>query len=400
MDGQQDVRISHLRALIVSELKQVWNNKRNVVLMVVAPVITGIVFGFVAWGSPQGIHTTVFVDNPLNLPANAQVQQLIYDINNYRRDDGSKPFSVTVELNSQGAAMKRLEEGKTRAVIIIKQDENGIEGVQVVADVAETLISVEFQQILPQLFSKYAKEISIKDLSEFLTEQQGVPASTATQEASQIMTPFETTFRTDSWKDLKYFDFFASAYMIIMAVVLPMNISLMSLTSERSTGTIERIFVSPYRRSEIITGKLLAHSIFAVIYSVLFVVTLKLVFNVALGNIGLVLLTCTLVGINGVVLGLGISAVTRTEAESLLVGMMVFLGAAALMTYMVPWETMHVVARYLSQAVPYTYGIQTVRRINMVGLGLSDIWPNLVILFGFIVAQAAIAIPILRRQVT
>ena len=56
--------------------------------------------------------------------------------------------------------------------------------------------------------------------------------------------------------------------------------------------------------------------------------TLKAVFNVALGNIGLVLLTRTLGGINGVVLGLAISAVTRTEADSLVVRMMVFVGTA------------------------------------------------------------------------
>jgi ABC-2 type transport system permease protein len=400
VDGQQDMRVSHLQAIIVSELKQVWNNKRNVLLMVVAPVITGIIFGFVAYRSPTAMDTTVFVDNPLHLPASAQVQKLISDISNYRRDDGSKPFSVTVELDSQGAAMKRLEEGKTRAVIIIRQGEDGIESIKVVTDVAETLLSVEFQQILPKIFSSYAKEISIQDLSEFLQEQMGVPASTATQESNQIMTPFKATFKSNAGKDLKYFDFYASAYMVIMAIVLPMNISLMSLTSERSTGTIERIFVSPYGRSEIITGKLLAHSIFALIYSALFVFTLKAVFNVALGNMGLVLLTCTLMGITGVILGLVISAVTRTEAESLLVGMMVFLGSAALMTYMVPLETMNVVAKYLSQAIPFTYGIETIRRINMVGLGLSDVWINLVIIFGFIVALTVVAIPILRRQVT
>ena len=214
------------------------------------------------------------------------------------------------------------------------------------------------------------------------------------------MTPFETTFRSNAWKDLKYFDFYASAYMVLMAIVLPMNVALMSLTSERSSGTIERIFVSPYARSEIMGGKLLAHSILALIYAILFMATLKAVFNVTLVNVGLVFLVCALCGINGVILGLVISAVTRSEAESLLVGMMVFLGSAALVTYMVPWETMHAVARYVSQAIPFTYGFQTIRRINMVGLGLSDIWPNLVILFGFIVAQTAVAIPILRRQVT
>jgi ABC-type Na+ efflux pump permease subunit len=394
------MRMSHVRALILSELKRVWNDKAIVTEIIVVPIAMGILFGFIAYRSPTTMDTTVFVDNALHVPVNTQVQKLIYDIDNYRRADGSKPFSVTVELNSQADAMKRLEEGKTRAVIIIKQGEDGIESIDVVADVAAGLIYVEYQQILPQIFSSYAKEISIKTLSEYLTERNGVPASTATQEATQIMNPVETTFRTDAWKDLKYFDFYAAAYMLLLAIALPFNISVVSLSTERSTGTIERIFVSPFSRSEIITGKLAAYSILVLIYGILMMVTLKAVFDVALVNIGLTLLIITLCGINGVILGLMISTVTRTEAESVVVGTMVFLALAAMMTYMVPRETMHPIAKFLSEITPFPYGFDSIRRVNMVGLGLSDVWHNLVILGGFIIAQTLIAIPILRRQVT
>jgi ABC-2 type transport system permease protein len=188
--------------------------------------------------------------------------------------------------------------------------------------------------------------------------------------------------------------------MVLLAIALPFNISVVSLSTERSTGTIERIFVSPFSRSEIITGKLVAYSILALIYGILFMVTLKAVFDIALVNIGLTLLIITLCGINGVILGLMISTITRTETESVVVGTMIFLGLAALMTYMVPRETMHPIAKFLSEITPFPYGFDAIRRVNMVGLGLSDVWHNLVILGGFIIAQTLIAIPILRRQVT
>jgi ABC-2 type transport system permease protein len=173
-----------------------------------------------------------------------------------------------------------------------------------------------------------------------------------------------------------------------------------SLSTERSTGTIERIFVSPFSKSEIISGKLVAYSILALIYGIIFMITLKAVFDVALVNIGLTLLIITLCGINGVILGLLISTVTRTETESVVVGTMIFLGLAALMTYMVPWETMHPIAKFLSKITPFPYGFEAIRRINMVGVGFLDVWRNLVILVGFIIAQTLIAIPILRRQIS
>lgn len=393
------MRISHLRVIALAELKRVWNAKRFLVLLVVSPIVTCIAFGFVAYRNPEAMDTTIFVDHPRPAPVHKEIQQIIYEIDNYRREDGSRPFSVIVEHNSRGAAMQRLDEGKTRAVIILEQGKDGLQAIEVIADVAETVLTAEFTQELPKIFGKYSKETSIKLLTEFLTEQEKVSPETAIQKATRIMSPFETTFETNAWRELRYFDFYASAMILILTMALPLSLSLISITSERTTGTIERIFVSPYKKSEIIGGKMLAHSMFAIMFAILIVVTLKSVFDIALGNIGLVLLAATLIGINGVILGLLISSVTHTEAESVIVGIMCIFAIMGLITYIVPWETMSPIAKYVSHMIPFTYGIQTIRQINMAGLGFSDIWLNLVILFGAIIAQTLIAIPLLRREI-
>ena len=145
--------------------------------------------------------------------------------------------------------------------------------------------------------------------------------------------------------------------------------------------------------------KVVAYSIFAIIIAIIFVGTLKLIFNVALGNFGLVMAIAILVGINGAVLGLLVSSVTYSEAESVVMGMLGMLGALALMTYLFPWETMHPIARFLSNLLPFTYGIQIIRQVNMVGVGIDYIWPNLVILGIYIVGLTMIAIPVLKRQI-
>jgi ABC-type multidrug transport system permease subunit len=60
---------------------------------------------------------------------------------------------------------------------------------------------------------------------------------------------------------------------------------------------------------------------------------------------------------------------------------------------------MHAISKYISYAIPYTYGVQAIRHINLVGAGFSDIWPDLIILFGFIVAQALLATQVLKREI-
>jgi ABC-2 type transport system permease protein len=140
-------------------------------------------------------------------------------------------------------------------------------------------------------------------------------------------------------------------------------------------------------------------TIFAVIIIILVLFTLKILFDITLGNIALVLLVSVLVGVNAVILGLLISSITYSESESILLAIMCFLGLLIQMTYLIPWESMHAISKFISYAIPYTYGVQAIRSINLVGAGLADIWRDLIIMFGFIVIQALIATQLLKREI-
>jgi ABC-type Na+ efflux pump permease subunit len=329
-----------------------------------------------------------------------QVRDVFDGINNYVVDDGSQPFSLAMEPDSRGAAMRKLEEGRTRAVIIMTQKDDSLEGIEAVIEVTETVVSDEYMLELPRVLGQYSTEISASRLQDFLDAQAKLYGVEPSGRARDIAAPLEVNYQTNEWKELRYFDFYASAIMIILAMLLPLSLSLIAITSERTRGTLERVFVSPFRQSEIISGKMLAYSAFAVLFVLLVIGTLKAVFNITVGNVGLVVLIATLVGVNGVILGLIISAVTRNEAESVTVGIMAVFAIMGLMTYIVPWETMHPIARTVSHFIPYTYGIQASRLVNMVGLGFSDVWTYLLILAGFIVVQTLLAFPLLRRKIT
>jgi ABC-2 type transport system permease protein len=394
------MNINRALVITISELKQVWNNKRFLALLVLAPIIISIGFGFIAYQNPAGIDTTIFVDSPFGLPDSSEIQNIINDIGNYVRDDGSKPFMVKVELNSRQAALERLDAGLTRAVVILDQGSDGqLSGVEVFCGVGDTVISGAVEKELGNYFDSYAQEISSKQLAAVMVAKTDKVSPVFSTRNTSISSGVPTTFLTDAWKTLRYFDFYASAMIVIISVGMPLTLSVISITSERSRGTIERIFVSPFHKSEIILGKVIAHSLFAVILSVLFVGALKILFDVALGNIGLVLLLAILVGINAAVLGLLISSITYSEFESVTIGIMSMLGIMASMTYLFPWETMHPSIRIISGLIPFTYGIQTIRQVNMLGVGISQVWPNLLILIGFIILLVLISIPVLKREI-
>ncbi len=392
------MKISYILQLAWAELKQVWNNKRFLFLLVVVPIVICVSFGFIAYHKPVDMSTAVLVDRAPGEPVSAAVQKVIDGIDGYTRDDGSRPFAVSVEAESEDAALRSLDEGSLRAVVVLTQGPDGqLSGVKVFCAIGETTITGEIERELGKYFDRQAKEISTQKLAEMFALQGSTPAQAAYEKASQVVYGTETVIRTDAHQNLKYFDFYASAMIAMTAAGMPMLLSAISITSERARGTIERIFVSPFKKSEIIVGKVLAHCVFAVMCVALFIGTLKLVFDVTLNNPALVVLLAILVGINGAVMGLLISSVTRSEAESVMIGMMGLLGIMALMTYLFPWETMHPVARVLSGLLPITYGFQAIRQINMVGAGLADIWLNLAVLAGSIALLTLVSIPLLKR---
>ena len=213
----------------------------------------------------------------------------------------------------------------------------------------------------------------------------------------RLLSPFTMTFETNEWQELKYFDFYASALVILLALLFAPGAGFTCYKHPRGHWEQSKEYlVSPYRRSEIIIGKMLAHTIFAIIIIILVLITLKILFDITLGNIALVLLVSILVGINAVILGLLISSITYSESESILLAIMCFLGLLIQMTYLIPWESMHTISKYISYAIPYTYGVQAIRSVNLVGAGFTDIWRDLLIMSGFIVIQALFATLILK----
>lgn len=375
----------HIWVATRTEVKRIWNDKAQLFIYIVGPVILCLIMGFVANRSPEDVDVTLYVNN-ISQPssvANERTQQLIEDI------DASSTFS-TFEVSSPEVGMQRLDKGDTRAVITLVQGEAGLEGVDVVIDITDPLIQQTVRNELTAILGEHSTNISLE-----LLGNEGIDP----EMSSEILSPFDTAFQSNQHRSIDFFDSYASGLIILVVLGISLLRSATAITSERATGTIERVFASPYHKSELILGKLLALSIFAILVAFITTASLKAMFDIALGNIPLVLLTATLVGINGVIIGLLISSVTYSEAQSLLVVVLTYLGFIILMTFIWPIETMHPLFTYVSDAVPFTYAIDAIRRLNLLGDGFSDIWIDLAILGGTIILLSVASAVILRREI-
>lgn len=379
------MKLSHIWVALRLELKRIFNDKRQVFILVLGPLLICLIFGLVYHSSPQGINLTVFVDHPGNSSSleSVETRQLIAEI------DASETFTVS-EVNSLSEAMHRLTVGVTRAVIVMEEGVTGLREIQVTVDVTDTMVQHTIESELPLIFDAHSRDLAVKYLSS---------AGVTSEQAAQVVKPLSVDIGTNESTHLKAFDLGAPGVIVWIVLGICLLMSATAITSERSRGTIERIFASPYKGSEIILSKMLAHSLFAIIVALIIILAVKLIFDVVLGNVLLAFIIAALTGVNAVIFGLLVSAATYTEMESVLAGTMGWFLTIFLMGFVWPLETMYPIFHYVGQLTPYFYSLHAMRRVNMIGWGFSQVWPDLVILIAFIAAQAVVAMVVLRREI-
>lgn len=371
--------------MTLMELKKIYNDKRELLILLFGAILICTLTGLVAHRKPQEINVTIFVDRLLQSSPfdNKETRQVIAAI------DESAVFSVS-NAYSLRDAMQDLIEGNSRAIIALRTGVTGVEAVQVTVDATDIIIQQAITNELRPILEASSKQATIELLP---------TVGLSPQQASRFISPISVDMKTNEWQEIKYFDLFASPLIIMIILGICLLITVTTVTSERSQGTMERIFASPYRKSEIILSRMLARSVLAITVSILIVLTLKLMFNVALGDLILALIITTLVGINGVIFGLLVSSITYSELESVAYGITSWLVFMIMMGFMWPLETMHPIFESIAHLTPYLYGVHAIRHVSLVGWGLRQVWLDVAILCGFIMVQALVTIQILRREI-
>jgi ABC-type polysaccharide/polyol phosphate export permease len=371
------MKIDHLWISTIMELRRIYHDRRRILILILGPLSICLIFGLVFHHNPKDVDLTLFVDRSDN-PApevSHETTKLIDMI------DRTERFAVT-RVYSLNDAFRRLSKGRTRAVVVIQEGMAKPQSIRVTIDVTDRIMQQIIQIELPQVLNLYAK----RSLIEFLS-YNGMPR----QQAVHMVNPFGLEIKTNEWRAIQYFDFGASGVMVLFIMGICLLMSVTAITAER-------IFASPYKNSEIILSKLLAYNLLAIIVATLVITSLKLFFNIVLGNGFLVFLVSTLIGCNAVVLGLLVSAITNTELESVMGGIICWFQAMMLMGFTWPLETMHPVMAWVSRLNPFFYGLHAIRHVNLNYWGLTQISFDLVVLLGAALVQALLAICFLRRD--
>lgn len=170
----------------------------------------------------------------------------------------------------------------------------------------------------------------------------------------------------------------------IISFFLIFIVSGMALVRERSSGTLERMLMSPISRVSVIGGYTAGYGLFAVIQSVVLVVFSIYVLGIrSEGNVGWVILIMLLLSISAVAFGELISIFANTEFQVVqlipiaIIPQIFFSG-------LIPLDTIPYNLGKLCYITPVYYGCAAIKEVMVLGHGFSAILPFILALSAYI----------------
>ena len=211
----------------------------------------------------------------------------------------------------------------------------------------------------------------------------------------------DTTIRylhgDESWGS---FDFFGPVFIGIFIFIFVFITSGMSLVTERTGGTMERLLVTPIKPYQLVSGFCLGFGVVTIVQTALVLwACVSLIGFPNEGSLALVILVGFSMALVSLTLGLVISAVAKTPFQ-VIQFMLILVIPQVLLSGIFDLSNAPAWMQVLSSCFPISYGAEALRDIMLRGAGFTDIGLNLGILWGFIAVFFALATVSFHRRKT
>lgn len=192
--------------------------------------------------------------------------------------------------------------------------------------------------------------------------------------------------------ELEFKYYMVPGILAILLTVIGMFLTSLNLVREKEMGNIEQINVTPIRKVEFLTGKLLPFWIIAMFELALGLFIGKIMFNIPLEG-SLMLLFFYAAFYMAAMLGIGllISTMSQTQQQAQFLNFFVLVTFIMLSGIFTPEESLPGWAKDINLVNPIAYFIRVNRMILLKGSGIGDIKSDLLIMFVMAVVFIALA---------
>ncbi len=339
-------------ALIVKELLTLFRDPKSRLVLVMPPLLQLVIFSFAATLEVKNISLAIYNQDP-----GQHSQELI------QRLKGSPTFTHLYFVDSVGRLQPMLDKQKVLAALHFPQNfsrdiENGLSAkVQVLLDGRRSNAAQIVNGYLARLTRGYSLEVRKNRQTEAL--------------------PVKIVDRHWFNENLFYLWFTVPSLVGILAMMVSLVVTALSVARERELGTFDQLLVSPLMPVEILIGKTLPAVLIGVAEGSLIWVVGVWVFGVPFtGSAWLLLLALVVFILSVVGVGLFISALSKTQQQAILGAFVFMVPAVTLSGYASPVENMPEWLQTATWFNPLTHFLVAVKGIFLKDMPFPEVWAN------------------------
>ncbi len=364
--------LSQLAAVVRKEVQQTLRDRRVLFLLVVAPLLQTVVFGYAVDFDIRRVPTAV-VDLDGTPSSREHARRLLADPTLRRMAD---PRSVA-------DAERLLQTGDAAAVLVLPQafEADLLAGrtatVQVLLDGSDPARANVTGGAATRYFGEVSQELGRERLRRAALPAPGsIELSPRLRYNPRLLSP----------------PYMVPGILAMLLVVVTTIVTAMGLSREREQGTLEQVLVTPIRPLWLLSGKMVPFFCIGLFDVALVLTAGAWLFEVPLRGSPLVLVCGVLLYLLSTLgVGLLISTLSRTQQQSYLGGFLFALPAVLLSGVVTPIRSMPQWLQVVTWLNPLRYFAEVTRGVLLKGASFADLLPQLAALAVFGVCILAVA---------
>jgi len=345
-------------SFILKEARHILRDKRTMLILFGMPVVLMLLFGFAITNDVKNVRTVVVTSQTDHLTQQA-VQRLA----------ASEYFVITATVATPAEAERLIRNQKADlAVVFAPRFASTRNGVQLLVDGSDPNMA--------QQWTTYAQQVVAGNSSSLVNQK------------------------------LLYNPQMRSAYNFvpaIMGMLLMLVCAMMtsiSIVREKERGTMEVLLVSPVRPLLIIVAKAVPYLMLAFVILTTILLMGRYVLGVPLsGSVFWIFVISVIYILLALSLGLLISNIAQSQLVALLLSAMVLLMPVIMLSGMLfPIESMPQILQWISVVIPPRYYIDAMRKLMIMGVGITDVLNDVVILSAMTVVLLTVALATFKNR--
>lgn len=193
-------------------------------------------------------------------------------------------------------------------------------------------------------------------------------------------------------------NFMVPGIVALLLMIITLILTSLAIVKEKEIGTLEQLIVTPIKPYQMIVGKLIPFTLLGFAAVILVITAMYIIFGIAVkGSVTFLLFSSFVFILSTLGLGLFVSTISKTQQQAMMLAIfLIMMPMVFLSGFAFPIENMPSIIQAITYIIPLRYFMTTIRGVILKGIGISDLWFELLAMFG--IGMLILSLSVMRFQ--